>query len=186
MSFGVSCYLFSLPSHSSSVFFFIDSPGTRSLQLFIASPSLFLSCLVASLSNSPERLADCFSAWDQIITLQSLCQLFSFLFLLSRLLSVCWMYWWEEMLCLCNWTLFRKAPDFWVWVWATKHFFSLKIILLIICYEWSFFVYTSCIVYRKTLKFTVHCMVILSGRCTQKILYRNGVAPQHFILKISQ
>lgn len=59
--------------------FFIDSPGTCSLQLFIASPSLVLSCLVTSLSNSPENLADCFSAWDQIITLQSFCQPFSLL-----------------------------------------------------------------------------------------------------------
>lgn len=43
---------FSLVSSSSSDFF--HSPGTPSLRLFIASPPLILSCLVASLSNSPE------------------------------------------------------------------------------------------------------------------------------------
>lgn len=43
--------------------------------------------LTLQLSNSPERPADCFSAWDQIITLQSLCQLFSFLFLLFFVFS---------------------------------------------------------------------------------------------------
>lgn len=48
------CFPFPSSSLSSFFFYIIDSPRTRSLQLFIASP-LVLSCLVASLSNSPER-----------------------------------------------------------------------------------------------------------------------------------
>lgn len=44
--------------------------------LYRLSSRLILSCCLA-LKLSGESLADCFSAWDQIITLQSLCQLFS-------------------------------------------------------------------------------------------------------------
>lgn len=80
-----SLSLFSLPSPSTSalfLFFIIDSPETCSLQLFITSP--FFPFYLVSLSDSPESPADCFSAREQIITLQR----FSSAFLSSRLLSV--------------------------------------------------------------------------------------------------
>lgn len=92
----------SLPFHLSLLpFFIIDSPGTCSLQLFITSP--FFPFYLVSLSDSPESPADCFSAREQIITLQR----FSSAFLSSRLF-VCIDV--EGALRLCSWALFTPKP----------------------------------------------------------------------------
>lgn len=124
-------------------FSFIDSPGTRSLQLFIAfsSSHLILSCCPPLLlSGDPSRL---FRARDQIIILQSSCQPLSFLFLLSSL------YWCGKML-----YLYRRAV---LHIWEIsdldisdseqqhkKIFCRAKIVLLIICYVCSFCLYLMC------------------------------------------
>lgn len=62
---------------------FIHSPGTPSLQLFIVSPPLIFSCLIASLSNSPE-IPWILSVYETRLSLHSHHVSFSVLLFCSR------------------------------------------------------------------------------------------------------
>ena len=99
------CFLFP-PPRALSFFYWLSRVSFSSALYHLSFSRLILSCcLPLQLSGEPGRLFQCMR--EQIITLQSLCQLFSPHCLLE-------LYWCGERLSLCSGTLFTKASDSWI------------------------------------------------------------------------